>query len=149
MLKRIGGTTEKDIYIGSTSQNTQSRLKNHQYCALHLKERGCENNILLNRMLEVGVDKWEVIPLQVTETDRNTARAFELAWYNFYKPDLNSQVPFRLGYINQEKNANTRNLNIVKKKYYCGLCGHAFCGKQELKRHTISKNTLKNIENYT
>ena len=93
MLKRIGGTVEKDTYIGSMSQTTQNRLKNHQYCALHLKERGCENNILLNRVLEVGLNNWEIIPLQVTETDRNTAHAFELAWYNFYKPDLNSQVP--------------------------------------------------------
>ena len=95
--------------------------------------------------LEIGINNWEIIRLQVTETDKNTARVFELAWYNFYKPDLNSQVQLRIGFSEQEKNTNYPNLNIVSKKYYCGLCDHAFCSKQELKRHIITK---KHIEEY-
>ena len=74
LLRRIGGINDKDIYIGSTSQPLQYRLKNHQYYALHLKDsRYSKYNLLYNRMLGIGINNWEIIPLQVTETDKNTA----------------------------------------------------------------------------
>ena len=140
MLKRIGGAANKDIYVGSTSLPLEQRFSLHKYNAKNFMDRGYNGkNLLFSRMLEVGVDNWEIIPLQVTDADRNTARAFELAWYNFYKPDLNSQVPFRLGPTGQEKDGN---LNIARKKYHCGLCDRSYCANYKLRLHTNSKSHI-------
>ena len=80
-----------DIYMGSTSQPLQQQLGQHMYNVLNRLD-DCKNNKLCVKIHEVGLSNWKVLPLIQVKCDSKSIKVFELAFYNFYKPDLNSPL---------------------------------------------------------
>ena len=82
MLCRTDKTEDgTDIYIGSTSQRLERRLCRHRYRAKNFLEQGySENNRLYKQMNDVGIKKWQVIPLLTFAWDQKTIYEFEKSW---------------------------------------------------------------------
>ena len=79
-----------DSYIGSTSQSLERRLAAHRSRALR---PGNENNKLYQRMREIGLRNWEIVPLLTLECTRDEIHAFEREWADLLEADLNSISP--------------------------------------------------------
>ena len=133
--KKYDGT---DIYVGSTSLPLPQRLSRHRH---HSKVCGGK---LYRRMGEIGPQKWEIVPLAVIpKCTRTEILNFEKMWIGFLNSDLNMLSPSDVD--NKWGNAGRRNyerqhyLNIIKdKKYFCGVCNHAFGKLSDLNRHLKS-----------
>ena len=72
-----------DIYVGSTSQSLKRRLGEHRYKAKVFSSK------LYTRMQEVGIDKWEILPLLVYVCNKKKIRKFEEEWIKVLNVDLN------------------------------------------------------------
>ena len=127
-----------DIYIGSTSQPLKTRLGCHRYYSK------ISTSKLHIRMSEVGVYKWEILPLVIHQCDQKEIRTLERNWVELLKPDLNTFSPidtnnkWNNGIGKEYKKKHFLN-SIETKRYYCGGCDKAFGKKDDLKKHFSSK----------
>ena len=90
LLHNKNSETGKDSYVGSTSQSLERRLSDHKS---HAKQKQNENCKLYKRILEVGLENWEIVPLLTLECTRDEIRAFEREWADLLEADLNSISP--------------------------------------------------------
>lgn len=154
---------DTDIYVGSTSQSLEQRLRIHRHDA---KRPGNKNNRLYVRMNEVGIENWEILPLLGRTCDKKQAYELEKKWIRVLSADLNTYSPIReeatkkeydanrykvnkdairqqqAGYRMANKEANVsqqqvkyRKANKQGKRYYCGVCDLSFLQSSDLKRH--------------
>ena len=142
LLKRTDKEDDgADIYVGITSLSLPQRLTNHRQ---HSK---ISNSRLYKRMDEVGLQKWEIVPLVVVPScGKIEILNFEKSWIGLLNPDLNINSPIK---ENDEK-ARERvkkhySNNLESKKNFCSVCDKAFGYSGDLKRHLKS---LKHSYNY-
>ena len=90
MIYNKNSKNGKDSYVGSTSQCLERRLSDHKS---HAKQKQNEKNKFYRRMLEVGLENWEIVPLLTLECTRDEIRAFEQEWADLLEADLNSNLP--------------------------------------------------------
>ena len=79
-----------DVYVGSTSKSLGNRLGNHKR---HARQKRFANFKIYQRMNEVGLDNWKIVPLLTLECTRDEIRAFERRWFEVLEADLNSNLP--------------------------------------------------------
>ena len=75
-----------DVYVGSTSKSVGERLRLHKSSA---KQKQKENFKIYQRMNEVGLDNWKIVPLLTLKCTQNEIRAFERSWFEVLEADLN------------------------------------------------------------
>ena len=151
-----------EIYVGSTSKTLRERLSNHKSASKLEKH---ENIKLYVKMHEVGLDRWEIIPLLQRTCDKKTILEFEMEKCNELNADLNMRSPFlsfddkkkyvanyyemnkekikerQAGYyeMNKEKikkqQADYYKLNKQQKIYHCEVCDISFGYKKDLQEH--------------
>ena len=128
----------KDIYVGSTSKTLKERLKDHRG---ETQRKGKVNKSkLYTRMVEIGVNNWEVVPLLSFTCDKKTILKFEREWCELLHADLNMRTPFSGFNNNKEYIANHYRLNKQNKVFHCNICEKSFESNWFLKRHL---DTLK------
>ena len=159
VLTRKGKADDDDtnIYVKSTSKPLNGRLCRHRYSATG---SGNENNRLYKRMREIGLEKWEILPLLSRACDLKTIREVEKNWVRILKADLNTNSPVREEETREEYQAayyeNNKETILQKQKecrmnnkgvnrYYCELCNVAFMQNSDLKKHL---DTLKHSNAY-
>ena len=124
MLCRTDGGN--DIYIGSTSQSLGKRFTEHKHNAgnpSRLKYYGSSK--LYEEMREVGIHKWEIVPLLTFACNRDTIFEFEKQWVEATRANLNTNSPVNddlviKGYDRSTKNT-TKRLNIIIVMYATSL----------------------------
>lgn len=84
---------DTDVYVGSTSQSLEQRLRIHRHDA---KRPGNKNNRLYVRMNEVGIENWEILPLLGRTCDKKQA-------YELEKNGLGSSAPISIPIHRLEK----------------------------------------------
>ena len=107
MIHNRNSKTGKDTYVGSTSQSLEKRLSEHKS---NTKKKQNEKCKLYKRMLEVGLENWEIVPLLTLECTRDEIRAFEREWADLLEADLNSNLPM----IKAEEKREAANRRCVK-----------------------------------
>ena len=139
LLKRTDKEDDgTDLYVGSTSQPLPQRLKTHRH---HSK---ISNSRVSRRMDEVGLQKWEIIPLVVVSScGKIEILRFEQEWIALLNPDLNVLSSFRENNEGNRESARRHYLDSLgSKKYFCGLCEHAFGRSSGLKQHLRSQKHI-------
>ena len=161
---------DTDIYVGSTSQPLNDRLRRHLYAAL--KRVDCENNKLYIRMRTVGLQNWEIIPLLSRTCDIKTICEVERKWCGIMHADLNTLSPIttlaerrqqqadyyeankeailkrHTAYRETNKEAIRQKRETIKqnKVHYCELCEYACGSNADLQKHLkTSKHFWKYI----
>ena len=114
LLHSKGSEFGKNMYVGSTSQSIEKQLSEHRG---HAKQKRNENRKLYRRMLEVGLENWEIVPLLTLKCSRDEIRAFEREWADLLEADLNSVSPMTTA----EEKRVAANRRCVK--YYVKNCG--------------------------
>ena len=164
--KKEDGT---DIYIGSTSQKLEERLRGHRKDAQIPRN---VNNRLYVRMNGVGLQNWKIIPLLTFACNKNTILQFEKQWVDLIGADLNMRSPitdrkeYDAGYylrnkkaiqqrhasyreVNKqnilEQQAGYREFNVQNKIHHCSVCDKSFGYKKDLDKHY---KTLKHSNAY-
>ena len=138
-----------DLYIGSTSKKLKYRLSSHKCPSSHMRK-----SKLYERMREVGIDSWMIVPLLTFTCDRNTILEFEKEWIKVLKADLNkyspiiniSKIEYRANHYRLNKEVYKRNQtcyyhkNIQNKIYHCDVCDKSFGCNYFLQEHFKSLN---------
>ena len=126
-----------DLYIGSTSKKLKERLSNHKSYTRIV------SNKLYTKMLETGVNNWEIIPLLSRTCNRNTIREVERKWIRILNADLNTFSPINTE--NEWKNTGKEKMKRERyhytkqnKTHYCNVCNKAFGYVADLKKHLES-----------
>ena len=124
------------IYVGSTSQALKERLREHKKDAgnpSRLKYYGSSK--LYQKMREVGVQHWEIVPLLTFACDQNTIFEFEREWIKALNANLNTFSPIDENLDRRRNKIKYRIKNKETKLYYCELCGLACKDNYDLNRH--------------
>ena len=122
---------ETDVYVGSTSLSLRQRLQIHRCVSKS------NNSKLYERMREVGINNWEIIPLLQRTCDKKTIWELERKWVKIMNADLNMRSPF-LGFDFENKkeySACYYKFNIQNKRYHCGICDLSFGKNKDLQKH--------------
>ena len=147
MLCRTGKPDDgTDIYIGSTSQPLGKRFSEHKYNAgnpSRLKYYGSSK--LYEKMPEVGVQNWEIVPLLTFACNRDTIFESEKCWVKTLNANLNTVSPVREDLVRRRIMVKYRKKNKEDKRYHCELCDVACMSNRDLQRHF---DTLKHSYNY-
>ena len=128
------GDDGTDIYVGSRLKTLYGRLKDHR------SDSQRANSKLYNRMREVGLYTWEMVPLLSFACEMKTIFEFEKEWCKeALDTDLNSNSPIRTEQDNKQQKANCYELNkdTIQQKnanYY------------ELKKDTIKQKNANYYE---
>ena len=146
---------DTDIYVASTSKNLNERLAEHR-CVAKSK-----NSKLYERMREVDIYNWEIIPLLSRTCDKKTILELERKWIKIMNADLNTLSPiitpderktYLVNYYKLNKKDILRkhteyNKSIKQKKvHYCEVCNMSFEFNYNLQKHLkTSKHFWKYI----
>ena len=84
------GDDGTDLYIGSTSQPLEERLRCHKKDAQRSRN---VNNRLYKRMGQIGLQNWKIIPLVTFVCVQKTIFGFEKQWIDLIGADLNVRSP--------------------------------------------------------
>ena len=100
--------------MGCTSQPLGERLQRHRKDA---QRSGYENNRLYKWMREVGLEKWEILPLLSRTCGKKEAFELERNWLRILKADLNSNLPIREEETIEEYKTNWFKNNEAVRQY--------------------------------
>ena len=112
MLCRTDGGN--DTYIGSTLQSLDSRFAVHKYHAGN-PSQFYEKSKLYQKMRDVGVHRWRMVPLITLSCDQDTVLACEKVWIEATGANLNTFSPVREDVDEREYDRQCRK-KIKKKK---------------------------------
>ena len=143
-----------DIYVGSISMNLKYRLSSHRSPSSYMRK-----SKLYVRMLEIGLNNWEIVPLLTFTCDKKTILEFEKEWIKILNADLNKNLPV-INISKKEYRANFYRLNkefckrrqvyyyhnnIQNKIHHCDVCDKSFGWNYFLQEHF---DTLKHQYTY-
>ena len=132
MLCRTDGGN--DVYIGSTSCPLGKRLADHRHKAGN-PSRYYGGSKLYQKMLEVGVHRWKIIPLLTFACNRDTIFEFEREWVKATGASLNTFSPVNGDIVQKECDRRRRRRNKETKWFYCEICDIKCKDKYDLRRH--------------
>ena len=89
LTKRIADENY-DVYVESTSMSLEKRLSYHKSDA---RQKRCAKPKIYQRMNEVGLNNWKIVPLLTLECTRDEIRSFERKWCEVLEADLNMRLP--------------------------------------------------------
>ena len=124
-----------DVYIGSTSQTLEERLRCHKNAGDPSMLKWYGSSKLYEKMRAVGVQHWRIVPLLTFACDQKTIFEFEWEWVKAAGAGLNTLSPVNEDLGKREYDKQYCRKNIETKRYYCGLCHVACVDKSHLKRH--------------
>ena len=133
MLCRTDGGN--DVYVGSTSWSLCLRLSTHRQRAgnpSRLKYYG--GSKLYQKMRELGIQHWGIVPLITFACDRKTICEFKREWVKALKAILNTFSPIDGSLDRRRNNVKYHKKNKETKRYYCELCNVAFMHSHALKK---------------
>ena len=138
MLSRTDGGN--DTYVGCTSQPLGKRFSHHKQCAGNpSRSKYYGGSKLYQKMREVGVHRWKIIPLITFACDQNTICEMEREWIEALNANLNTHSPIE-NLVERMRVAKYRKKNKKTGRFYCEICGLACGSNFILKRHL---DTLK------
>ena len=126
-----------DIYIGSTSQSLPQRFSQHKQDTgnpSRLKYHGGGSR-LYQRMREVGVHNFKIVPLLTFACNRDTIFEFEREWVKAIGANLNTFSPISEDVAGREYQRRYGKKNKEKRRYCCALCNLTSKSKYNLERH--------------
>ena len=134
MLYRTDGGN--DVYIGSTSYPLGKRFSHHKQNAgnpSRLEYYGSSK--LYQKMREIGVCNWKIVPLLTFACNRETICEFEQEWVNATGANLNMASP-----VNEDVNKKEYNRRYYKKnkgtqRFHCNVCNVTCRDNSGLKKH--------------
>ena len=125
MLCRTDGGN--DVYIGSTSLPLKERLRCHKQNAgntSRLKWYGSSK--LYEKIREVGIHNWEIVPLLTFACDQGTICEFEEQWVEATGANLNTISPVNDDLVKKEYDKKykktTKRLNVIIVMYATLTC---------------------------
>ena len=152
-----GSRVGYDVYVGSTN-NIKRRLLEHRSNANNKNLRSW-NYKPYQRMREVGVEEWDVIPIITFFCDKNTIRECEDLWIKALSADLNTfsahsdldKAEYKAEWYQKNRDTYLRRINERyqrnkdEEKFYCEICKLAFGSNYSLERHTESKSHYEEL----
>ena len=113
-----------DVYVGSTSMSLEKRLSSQKSNA---KQKRCVNIKIYQRMNEVGLNNWKIVPLLTLECTRDEICSFERKWCEVLEADLNMRLPIISVEEVREKwaayyAANREEIKEKQAAYYAANC---------------------------
>ena len=132
MLCRTDGGN--DVYVGSTSCPLGKRFAEHKHNAGN-PSTYYGGSKLYQKMREVGVHSWEIVPLLTFACNQETICGFEQEWIKALNANLNIISSVDEDLVRRVINSKYFKRNKEMRRYYCELCGIACKDKYNLNRH--------------